>query len=258
MTDDDALQRLQTRGWVLFPALVDSTLLARLAPAIDAAVAHCAELQRRKGMSAEHIDAAHHIVALSDSFHEFLRQRYLLDIMSRYLRGKLILNSYGANAMQPTTAAYFQNFHRDVRLFIPGYPTMVTMIVAVDPFTADNGGTWLASGSHLVEERPSDEALRSLSEQLIAPAGSIALFDSCVWHAAGVNRTPQPRRAMTLTFTRPFFKAQADYPRLLGEAALAQCDEPTRELLGYYSRTPASLEEWYQPREQRFYRSDQI
>ncbi len=258
MTAAAALQLLQTRGWVLFPAVIDPALVARLAPAIDAAVEHCSEIQHHKGMCAENIDAAHHIVGLSDSFTEFLQRRYLLDIVSQYLRGKLILNSYGANFMQPTTAAYYQNFHRDVRIFIPGYPTMVTMIVAVDAFTSDNGGTWLASGSHLVEDRPSDEALRTHSEQLIAPAGSIALFDSCIWHAAGMNRTPLPRRAMTLTFTRPHFKAQADYPRMLGEAALAQCDEPTRELLGYYSRTPASLEEWYQPREQRFFRADQI
>jgi len=38
---------------------------------------------------------------------------------------------------------------------------------------------------------------------------------------------------------------------------VAGLPEPLRQVLGYHARTPASLEEWYQPPEGRFYRPGQ-
>lgn len=249
---------LQTRGWCIAPAVMDAALVAALRREIDQGVADCVELQRRKGLITDNNGASHHVLVRGGSFLDFLRRRYLVDVAGSYLRGKVILNSYGANVNERTTSAYYQNVHRDVRFFVPNYPTMVTMIVAVDEFTADNGGTWLLPGSHHAEEKPSDEFFKRHALQLVVPAGSVAMFDSCVWHAAGVNRGDSPRRAMTLTFTRPFYKQQFDYPRALGDACLAELDAATRELIGYDSRIPASLDEWYRPPAERFYKADQV
>jgi ectoine hydroxylase-related dioxygenase (phytanoyl-CoA dioxygenase family) len=52
-------------------------------------------------------------------------------------------------------------------------------------------------------------------------------------------------------------KQQMDYPRFLGEAYLSKCSDRVKQVLGYYARTPASYDEWYQPPHRRFYRSDQ-
>ena len=88
-------------------------------------------------------------------------------------------------------------------------------------------------------------------------AGSIVVFDSNLWHAAGENKTERPRRALTLAFTRPFVKQQLDYPRALGVERAATLSPELRQLLGYNARVPASLDEWYQPPERRMYRRDQ-
>ena len=86
---------------------------------------------------------------------------------------------------------------------------------------------------------------------------SIVVFDSNFWHAAGVNRSDRPRRALTLAFTRPFIKQQLDYARSLGYERGESLSPTLRQLLGYNARVPASLDEWYQPPDKRMYQRDQ-
>jgi ectoine hydroxylase-related dioxygenase (phytanoyl-CoA dioxygenase family) len=91
----------------------------------------------------------------------------------------------------------------------------------------------------------------------VAPAGSMVMFNSNLWHAAGVNRSDHSRRALTLAFTRPFVKQQLDYPRALGYDRGDSFSPALRQLLGYNARVPTSLDEWYQPLERRLYKRDQ-
>ena len=88
-------------------------------------------------------------------------------------------------------------------------------------------------------------------------AGDILLFDSRVWHAAGVNRSQSTRRGLTLTFTRGFFKQQIDFPRFLGEDYVKDASPEIRQVLGFDARMPASLDEFYQPPEKRTYKPGQ-
>jgi ectoine hydroxylase-related dioxygenase (phytanoyl-CoA dioxygenase family) len=91
--------------------------------------------------------------------------------------------------------------------------------------------------------------------QVAGPAGTILLFDSNVWHSAAPNTTRRPRMALTPTFSRPFFKQQLDYPRLLGDAYPK--NERMRQLYGFNARVPANYDEWYQPAEKRMYKPGQ-
>jgi ectoine hydroxylase-related dioxygenase (phytanoyl-CoA dioxygenase family) len=131
------------------------------------------------------------------------------------------------------------------------------MLVMVDAFTLANGATHVLSGSHLSAERPDAEMFWAQSERLTGPAGSIVLFDSNLWHAAGRNATDRARCALTLSFSRGFVKQQMDYPRFLGEAYGARVSPALRQLLGYEAMTPMSYDEFYRPRERRLYKADQ-
>jgi ectoine hydroxylase-related dioxygenase (phytanoyl-CoA dioxygenase family) len=48
-----------------------------------------------------------------------------------------------------------------------------------------------------------------------------------------------------------------DYPRILPAELTDALPERTRQLLGFYVRVPASLDEYYVPADQRLYRSGQ-
>jgi ectoine hydroxylase-related dioxygenase (phytanoyl-CoA dioxygenase family) len=179
------------------------------------------------------------------------------EALGNALGGMAILNSFGAVDNRKGSNQYVSNIHRDVRTFSDGVPVMVQLLLPLDEFSPATGSTWLLPGSHRKDLKPTDAEFYQDARQISAHAGQLIFFDSRLWHAAGVNRTDQMRRALTLTFTRPFWKPQFDYCRYLGAEVVAALPEPTQQLLGYFSRVPSTIEEWYQPPERRLYRPGQ-
>jgi len=157
----------------------------------------------------------------------------------------------------PSELSYVGRVHRDLRSFSGDLNLMVQLLIMLDDFTEDNGATYLLSGSHRAADKPSDELFFANAERAIGGAGSIVVFNSNLWHAAGANRTGTARRALTIGFTRPFLKQQLDYPRALGYEFGDTISDTLRQVLGYNARVPATLDEWYQPPEKRMYRPGQ-
>jgi ectoine hydroxylase-related dioxygenase (phytanoyl-CoA dioxygenase family) len=52
-------------------------------------------------------------------------------------------------------------------------------------------------------------------------------------------------------------KQQLDYPRAVGYDELEKMSSRLQQLIGFFSRTPSTLDEWYQKPENRFYRPGQ-
>ena len=134
---------------------------------------------------------------------------------------------------------------------------MAQLLVMLDDFTEANGATYFLAGSHRMREKPSDDLFFARAARATGRAGSIVIFDSKLWHAAGVNATDRPRRALTLAFTRPFVKQQLDYPRALGYERAETLSPALRQVLGYDARVPVTLDDWYQPPDKRMYKRDQ-
>ena len=127
----------------------------------------------------------------------------------------------------------------------------------VDDFTKENGGTFLIPESHLEEKKPTEQELLSRAIQAVGKRGDILIFNANVWHASAPNTTQDHRRAIPITISKSFMKQLLDYPRAIGYDRMDGFNNELQQLLGYYSRVPASLEEWYQPEEKRFYKKDQ-
>ncbi len=83
------------------------------------------------------------------------------------------------------------------------------------------------------------------------------VFDSTLYHAAGSNTSGKDRLSINHQFTRSYFKQQVDYVRALGNERLSEQKPRTQQLLGWYTRTPSSLDEYYLPEEKRLYRRGQ-
>lgn len=127
----------------------------------------------------------------------------------------------------------------------------------LDDFTIENGGTYLLPKSHLSEHKPSDTEFFNTAIQATGKAGDILIFNANMWHASAPNTTPYGRKAIPITISKPFMKQLLDYPRALGYDKLNTFSIELQELLGYHSRVPASLTEWYQPKENHFYKKNQ-
>jgi hypothetical protein len=254
----DPIDQLMERdGWALLPGRVAPALVARLAAGLDKAHVKQRALQVRNGVGAGTDGTVHHLPCAGGAFLEFLEQPEYREPLERFFQGPYILNTFGGVLNLPHDVAYVGSVHRDLRTFSGDLRLMAQLLVMIDEFTEENGATYLLGGSHRLREKPSDEAFFKGAMRAVGPAGSIVMFNSNLWHAAGINRSDRPRRALTLAFTRPFIKQQLDYPRALGYARREALSPTLRQLLGYNARVPASLDEWYQPPDKRLYKREQ-
>lgn len=247
---------IDTYGWVVIENVLPEDLTRRLREDSYKAYDIRKAIQQKNGLVTNMDGTVHHTVD-QPAFIDFLQQLYCDDFILDYFGGPYILNSFGAIINIPNKPSYVCNIHRDVRTFSGNTNTMLNMLVMLDDFTLENGATYVLNGSHKVEARPSDETFFQQSDRITGKAGSILLFNSNLWHAAGENTSGKDRCALTLTFTKPYMKQQMDYPRFLGYHEGDRFSERLQQVLGYHSRTPENLDEWYQPPHKRMYRPGQ-
>lgn len=257
---DAAWSTLQNDGYVCLPELIDSDRLNSLRDDLADAIERCRRVQLENNITQRTEQTAHHILQRDNGFIDLLGrfgEWGVTELLQNMLGGAAILNSFGGLNNLNSTNAYVRNVHRDVRSWSAESMQMAQVLVLLDDFTQDNGATLFLTGSHRSPQKPADAHFDAHASKALGKAGSLYLFDSRIWHAAGVNRTQGPRRCLTLTFTRSYLKPQFDYCRALGEDFCQTQTPDIQQLLGWYARTPSNLHEWYQPEDQRFYRKNQ-
>ena len=94
-----------------------------------------------------------------------------------------------------------QGLHRDGNLYPirhPHPPLTLATFWAYTDFTADNGGTVIAPGSHVWEHdrEPQEHELINA----VMSAGSVLLYTSSLWHGSGSNRSNGPRTGMAIHY----------------------------------------------------------
>jgi ectoine hydroxylase-related dioxygenase (phytanoyl-CoA dioxygenase family) len=145
---------------------------------------------------------------------------------------------HGANLRDPLKGQGHQDLHCDVPKYFPDDWWVANGILLFDDMTLENGPTRLVPGSHLrppinipyvnigdwtpkpltPEQQalvPKDFAAPYPGEIYVtAPAGSVAVMNSSLWHAGTTNQSGARRRVLHLTYTRrdlPQQLVQRDY-----------------------------------------------
>lgn len=111
------------------------------------------------------------------------------------MNGRSALPGYGLQGLHPDWEAPVQ----------PGEYSIINSMWLIDDFTEDNGPTRVVPGSHRTGHMPGDDvddpvAPHPRERRIIAPAGSIAIFNAHVWHGGTLNTTEQPRRVLHCAF----------------------------------------------------------
>ena len=102
-------------------------------------------------------------------------------------------------------------FNQNGACHIPApYPDRImhlTALLMISPFSEENGGTLFVPGSHRNPTNPTDKRLdvdpnsAYPSElRITAPAGSMVLFDSRLWHCSPANPSDTVRMAIALRY----------------------------------------------------------
>jgi ectoine hydroxylase-related dioxygenase (phytanoyl-CoA dioxygenase family) len=171
-----------------------------------------------------------------------------------HLQNGFILPSFAA-AESPKV--FQTSYHQDFPRVLNGYLASINIFFAIDDFTRTNGATWVVPKSQQRAQPPSQDAIDADAVPVECPVGSMIVFDSTLWHAAGANTSGRDRLAINHQFTRSWIKQQIDYVRALGGATVEAQPPRTQQLLGWYTRVVTSLDEYYRPADERLYRKGQ-
>jgi ectoine hydroxylase-related dioxygenase (phytanoyl-CoA dioxygenase family) len=249
-------------GLAVVDSVLDADLLSRTRDAMYVAQEHILrDVGRDRLTAAGEIGVLRIMMRYDPVFFEFLELPDVLAAIDEtvsstailHLQNGFILPSY-PSGQQPEV---FQNsYHQDFPRVLNGYPASVNVLFAIDEFHRDNGATWVVPGSHQ-KPRPQPRELAERAFPVECPAGSMIVFDSTLWHAAGANVSGRDRLAINHQFTRSWIKQQIDYVRALGPSTVLSRPPRTQQLLGWYTRVPASLDDYYRSPEERLYRKGQ-
>ncbi len=252
---------LNKQGYTIIRNLVDENWLNILKEAIDKAFIEHRNTQLNNNNDIKTDGVALHVLLSNPifiSFLEDLQNKDFFNLLSEnFFKSNCIINSFSALDNLPNQPNFSAIVHRDLRFYSGDFPIMLNCLLMVDDFTIENGGTYLLPYSHLEERKPSDEEFFQKSIQAVGKKGDMIIFNANVWHSSAPNTTQDHRRAIPITVSRSFMKQLLDYPRAIGYDKMDNFSLELQQLLGYHSRVPASLNEWYQPEGKRLYKKNQ-
>ncbi len=164
----------------------------------------------------------------------FTHPRVLAGI-SHVLGGDLKLSSLNSRAALPGQG--LQALHPDWSGPVePGSYQVCNSIWLLDPFTEENGSTRVVPGSHRSGTTP-QEALEDPRAphpdevRLLAPAGTVVIFNSHTWHGGTLNRSDRPRRALHSYFCRRNQPQQLDQRKFIRPETRARLSDAARYIL---------------------------
>lgn len=256
-------QSLKHEGYTIVRGYHDvSKDLDILAKEMDKSFDFQSKLRKALNHEMESDGVAFHVLAHEEQFLNFfeilVKKGLFRDLKEHFFKANCILNSFTALNNVPNDPNFSSKIHRDLRFYSGEFPVMVNCLLMVDDFTIENGATYLLPKSHLTEEPPTDEYFFKNAIQATGKRGDLIIFDSNVFHASAPNTTVENRRAIPITISRSFMKQLLDYPRAIGyELGLTMFSKELQQALGYHSRVPSDLVEWYSPESTRLYLKNQ-
>ncbi len=159
----------------------------------------------------------------------------MLAAIAHVLGGDVKLSSLNSRAALPGQGA--QALHADWSGPVPeGAYLVCNSIWLLDPFTEENGATRVVPGSHRTgtvpsEAMPEPSAQHPQEVQLLAPAGTVVVFNSHTWHGGTRNNSDAPRRALHSYFCRRGQPQQLDQRGYIRPETRARLSDAARYLL---------------------------
>lgn len=252
----ELLSKLRQEGVALVPDVLPREAALAMRPLLQRLIDD--DLARWQGHPG-YVDhwMVHNLMVRGDPFLELLENPVLHAYLSELLTETCIVYAYTSSSMPPKGSNYSRRVHVDCPRVIPGYVTNVGITLALDDFTQENGATELLPNSQWRTDAPAEAEFENGAVRFMPKAGQAVIFNARTWHRGGMNRTSEPRHAVTLNVCRSYMKQRFDYPRLVPEKLVAQLGPVGRRFLGFDSRVPMSLEEYYVPEDRRLYKGGQ-
>ena len=225
--EKDALDR---DGFLPLPGVLTQEQARELGARLDELVAEGHSVQHQEGV--ESLDDVIHTDPLFDVCFSHPR---VLAAISHVLGGEFKLHSVNSRIALPGYG--LQQLHVDWdRAVEPGDHYICNSIWALVDFTESSGATRVVPGSHRSGRLPAD-VMRDLLDphpdevKLLAPVGTVVVFNSHLWHGGTHNSSRVPRRALHSAFVRRDQEQQNDQRKLIQPQMYARLGAAARHIL---------------------------
>lgn len=235
LTEEEKAQ-LDRDGFLPLPSLLSASQVAAFNDKLAALLAVEGENAGKEVHQEAGTDRLSNLVdKVPDLFAPCWTHPRLLAGIAHVLNGDLKLSSLNARAALPGQG--LQGLHADWGKAVEaGDYAVCNSIWLLDDFTEDNGATRVVPGSHRSGKMPG-EAMASVTdahpdeEKIIAPAGTVVIFNSHTWHGGTRNTTDKPRRALHSYFCRRDQTQQLDQRSHLRPETVAGLSPAARVIL---------------------------
>ena len=179
-----------------------------------------------------HTQRIYNVVAKTRVMDALWMHPTIIALAEAYLDDQIQLSVASTITSYPGQTA--QVLHRDDGYYPlprPRPPLSLNCLWAIDPFTAQSGGTLIVPGSHInpSEERP---APKPISVEM--PPGSAVLYDASLFHGGGANVSQNRRAAVSAVYCRAWLRQQENQ-YLCVPPDIAKTIPPTMQrLIGYW------------------------
>ena len=235
-----AAKDIETFGFCIVPDVLPASRLELARQALYRA----ADEDRARGREQKfQLDYAHddtnqrvwNVLSRDPIFADLVEDPLALGLVKSTIGWPALLGNISANITGPGGGEMV--LHAD-QIFVPepwpANPQGVNVAWCVDDFTDENGATRVVPGSHRLNRKPTPDEAAKDSIALEAPAGSIIVMESRVWHKTGNNRTEAQRRAGIFAwYTRPIYRQQENWFLSLNPAVRQFASDDMLVLLGY-------------------------
>lgn len=251
---DAHVERLWRLGYTVLPNVLAASELEHARSQIDDVYRRqVEEIGGLEALKSIHdANVVRSLLVYDDFFlHRIAANPEVIALVQALLGENVSLSSQVGIINEPSDEIYQAAWHRELQYqhFVSSKPLALQSLVCIDDFTEATGATLMLPYSHAFEDFPSDDFVRANMVQLCAPAGSILVFNSMVYHRSGVNVSRSVRRGINNLYTLPIIQQQINFAKMLGGK---HSDDPfLRKLLGYEWGVADSVLAWRRERLRR-------
>lgn len=169
-------------------------------------------------------------------FRQMVQLPAVLALLEDGIRWPALLGNISANIAEPGSDG--GAWHRD-QMYIPRpwpkKPLGMNLGWVLDDFTEENGATEVIPGSHLMDDLD-PSTLEKIAEPVVAPAGTLMVFEGRVLHRTGCNRSGAPRAGLFGWYARTMYRTQENWFLSLDKEVVDSASEELLTLLGYKTK----------------------
>jgi ectoine hydroxylase-related dioxygenase (phytanoyl-CoA dioxygenase family) len=260
LSDDSVKQHsylIETRGYSIIEDFLGSEEVEILKLSMENALN---TYEPVAGVERSYLDRyqLHDLMARDINFARLLEDQRLQQLIEPHLGPHWIMYASTSSSIPPHGSNYASRMHVDSPRFRLGYAFNMGLIWTLDECTLENGGALrILPGSHHSEKIPSLEFFESNYVSAVCKAGSLIIFNARVYHRTFKNKTDSWNHSMTLNACRSFMKQRIDWVRFLPEEITSALNSQARRLIGFDTRLPTTLSEFYVEESQRLYKPNQ-